>query len=349
MKIKVKTDKKYYCLEPEKLIKKAIDLNFKQIKKINEIDEYFTDINSDYIKTRTCLRIRKCNDETMEVTFKGKSNSLLGQYCKLENNISCDINEYDNFVNLFTSLGYYSYVEVVKERLIYQLTNDKYRYSIMIDKLSELGGFVEFEIISERENSKKNELKEELNSFVSKFDSLNLKEANKPYRDIVANNIYERFVNSKESNKLYINIDNDLMYYEKDFYKKYKNEISEICKMNMKWGIYKKNKDIDNKISNLVDEYIENLIFDNKELLVCMELLKKIKYDVCFITKVNELFFTHLFGKMNILIDDVIYQKEENISQLVKKYNINMNKSIFINNKTLRDINSILLILINNE
>ena len=43
------TDKKYYCLEPEKLIQLAEDLNFKRVKKVIEVDEYFTDINSEYI------------------------------------------------------------------------------------------------------------------------------------------------------------------------------------------------------------------------------------------------------------------------------------------------------------
>ena len=50
MKIKVETEKKYYCLEPEKLIELALNLNFKQMKKIKETDEYFTDIDSNFIK-----------------------------------------------------------------------------------------------------------------------------------------------------------------------------------------------------------------------------------------------------------------------------------------------------------
>lgn len=347
MKIKVETEKKYYCLEPERLIKIATSLNFKEVSVINEIDEYFTDINSDFIRTRTCLRIRKTSNEMMEVTYKGKSNSLLGQYCKLENNISCDIKEYDNYVNLFASLGYYSYVTVEKDRLTYELKG-KYDYSIMIDRLENIGGFVEFEIVSDKNNSKTDELKKELNLFISQFDSLKLKEANKPYRDIVANHVYSTTVNNKEVKKLYINLDNYLSFYEKDFFKKYKDKIQEITKTNIKWGIYKKNREFDNKICGLVDDYLDNLIFDCKELLVCMELLIKSGYDICFITKINELFFTHLFGKLNINIENVIYINDENMMQLVKKYNIDTNNSIIINNKTLKEINSILLILYNN-
>lgn len=40
---------------------------------IHDIDEYFTDINGEYIQNRTYLRIRKTNNKSMELTFKGKS------------------------------------------------------------------------------------------------------------------------------------------------------------------------------------------------------------------------------------------------------------------------------------
>ena len=80
-----------------------------------ENDEYFTDINSEFIENRTCLRIRKTNNKDMEITFQGTSLALLGQYCQLENNISTDINEYDNLVSLVTALGCYSYCKVEKE------------------------------------------------------------------------------------------------------------------------------------------------------------------------------------------------------------------------------------------
>ena len=55
--------------------KNNVYYNFKKIEDndINDVDEYFTDINSEYIKNRTCLRIRKTNNKQMEITFKGKS------------------------------------------------------------------------------------------------------------------------------------------------------------------------------------------------------------------------------------------------------------------------------------
>ena len=324
MKIKVETEKKYYCMKPDELIKLAKNLGFVEVKKTKEIDEYFTDINSEYIKNRTCLRIRNCDDGKMEITFKGKSSSL-GSFCKLENNISCNTSEYDNLVSLLSSIGYYSYVVVEKNRMVYEYRKDKYIYSIMIDTLPEIGGFVEFEIISEREDSSRSELQNELDLFVSKFNELNLDEAVKPYRDIVADYIYNNLIKNNKDDKMYINIDMYLSMYEEEFFNKYKDS-----------------NDLKDNIGLYIEDYLDNLIFDNKELLVMLELLKQIDYKIVFVTKVNELFFNKLFNKLNGCISDVIYLNDESNGNEISD-------SIYICNKKLKEVNSNLLIIINNK
>jgi len=341
MKIKVETEKKYYCLEPEMLVKIALKNGFKETKEEIEIDEYFTDIDSLFIKNRTCLRTRKTNSEDLEVTYKGKSNNLLNLFCKLENNIHVNINEYDNVLNLFTALGFYSYVEVDKKRTVYELEKNSFKYSIMLDKLTDIGGFVEFEIIADSDNTSKEVLQNKLNEFISIFKELNLKEATKPYRDIVADHIYESLTKGK-NNKLYINIDNELTKYEKDFFKKYKDKISEICKNNIKWGNYKKDENISKQILNLIEEYFDNLIFDGKGLLVTFELLKRLDIEKYFITKINKEFLKILFKKLVIDVQNIIYLDE------TKEKNIPLNSSIILSNTTLKETNSELLILINN-
>jgi len=325
MNIKVETEKKYYCQDPTKIIELATALNFKQVKKVIENDEYFTDIDSLYIKNRTCLRIRNNDNLSLEITFKGKSSMLLGQYCKLENNISCGIKEYDNFVNLLSSLGYYSYVKVEKERLIYSLEKDNYSYNIMIDKLLNIGGFVEFEILSDRENARKDDLKNELDNFVNNFITSDFEEATKPYRDIVAEDIYKKLVNNNESEDLYINIDSIILDYQQDFFNKYKENIK------------------NNDLSKLLDDYFDNLIFDNKELLVMFDLLNRINYKVYFTTQAKEQFLVCLFKKLGITFDNVIYLKTD-----IDYENLKNNKKMFIGDKEIRKINSDLLILINN-
>jgi predicted adenylyl cyclase CyaB len=348
MVIKVETEEKYYCINPKKLIEKIKEYDFEELDTKTESDEYFTDIESEFIRNRTCLRVRKTNNEKMEVTFKGKSTSLLGQYCKLENNISSKIDEYNNFVSLFTSLGFYSYVEVVKERHTFTKTEGDYRYSIMIDKLPNIGGFVEFEIISEQD-AKREDLKIALRNFINKFSDIELKEETRPYRDVVADAIYCKYKTKNKMENIYVNLDDALVKYEKDFFKKYKDEISSAIGTNIKWGEYRKNDRIHSILEHFIDDYLDNLIFDSKELLVITELLDRSEYNIFYMTKINEVFYKHFFGKLNINIDDIIYIGEENNSQLIKKYNIDLNNSILLNAKDLKELISVLLVFENNE
>lgn len=87
MSKKVEIEQKYYCNDFKKLIEVINKKGFSKINEKREIDEYFTDINSEFIRNRTCLRIRITNDERMELTFKGKSKELTNNYAKIENNI----------------------------------------------------------------------------------------------------------------------------------------------------------------------------------------------------------------------------------------------------------------------
>ena len=348
MLIKIETEEKYYCLDSKKLIERIKELGFTELDSKVESDEYFTDINSEFIENRTCLRIRKTNNSRMEVTFKGKSSSLLGQYCKLENNISANIDEYENFVSLFTSLGFYSYVIVEKERLTFTKQDGQYKYSIMIDKLPNIGGFVEFEIISELD-AKREELNYALRSFINNFKDLGLKEETRPYRDVVAKNINDKYSSKNETESIYVDIDDYLVKYEKDFFKKYKAEISKAAGSNIKWGEYRKNKSLYSILEPIVDDFIDNLVFDNKELLVVAELLNRNKCNVTYITKLNEVFFKHFFGKLNISIDNLIIAGEDSMLQIIKKNSIDLKNSIIFHSQSLKELISILLVKENNE
>ena len=336
MNIKIETESKYYCMEPEKLIDRCEKLGFKKIKNITEDDEYFTDIDSLFIKNRTCLRIRKVDNKDMEVTFKGKSLELLGQYSKLENSITTNIKDYENYISLFGSLGYYSYVNVNKERLIYSYDDHEFIYSVMIDKINGIGGFVEFELIANQEDYSKDTLMEELNNFVHKFDGISLREATEPYRDITAKHIYKKYFLDKDK-ELYINVDEVIINLEKDFYKKNKTKISEILGNKIKWGQFKL---CDSKeLEELVDDYFANKIFNTNELLVIFKLLEDIDYKKHFITKANKYFYKGFLKKLNIDIKDIIYDDKDLPKEKIKT-------SIYLNGD-LKSIVQSLLIIIN--
>lgn len=350
MNIKVETEMKYYCMEPEKLISIAVRKNgFKEISHCTESDEYYTDIDSNFIKDRTCLRIRK-RDNNVEVTFKGKSNTMFGSYCKLENNFKLDSSELDSFSTFLSSLGYYSYVVVEKERLTLNKIIDNLSYSIMIDKLPNIGGYVEFELLSNSKDYSKEELKKILSDFVNDFNSVKLKEVDEPYRDIVANNVYNSLVKKENVKDIYIDIDSVLCLFEKDFFNKYKDKMKELTGTCVKWGYYKKNTDDNFKknIQILIKDYLDNFIVDDKELLVMLILLKKTRYSITFLTKTNIEFAEELFKKFNYK-SNIIETDNGNIKQTLIKNNVCLNDIIYMKESDIRNINRKILVIINNE
>ena len=190
MSKRVEIEQKFYCSNQNELLK-LIDKNKLQIKcEKSEIDEYFTDINRTFIKNRTCLRIRKTNNEFLELTFKGKSKELTNNYAKIENNIELNISNYDSIVGLLYSLGYFSYSVVDKKRITYTKKVEDFEYNVMIDFIENLGSFVEFELLYYGNDKPIEYLQEKLSDFVEKFNCLHFETANLPYRDFVANKTY---------------------------------------------------------------------------------------------------------------------------------------------------------------
>ena len=166
------------------------------------------------------------------------------------------------------------------------------------------------------------------------------------YRDIVAG--YQKQQYNKRIEDIYINIDCEILEYEKRFFQNYKQKISQCCKSNIRWGEYKNNDKIGNKIIPLIDEYLDNLIFDNNQLLVTMQLLKKLKYKKHFVTKINQNFFAELLKRIDINIENIIYMKYDNYYKILKSNNIDIKKSIILNGKNIKAINGVLFIILNN-
>ena len=346
--MKIITDKKYYCLEPENFIKFTEFLGFKKICENKVVDEYFIDYDSKFIKNFNCLRIRKINNNNMHITYKGKSDSLLGKLHKFENNINANIQEYENYVNLFFSFGYYSYVIADKRKIVYEMDNKKYKYIVRIDIIPEVGCFLTFEIDAGFSRVSKCELKSELDKFVDRFSGLKIKEFNSIYRDVVAKNLYSKMVGTNTKTNLCLDLDQELLKYEKDFYKEYKDKISQVCGSNVKWGEYKKNVFVDAQIKPLVEEYLEDLIFDKNQLLLTIGLLNNIDYKKYILTKVNETFFNCFFDKLGIFEKNVLYIKgTDTVVNTLNKNKICIKDSILINDNDLKKNNSLLFILIN--
>ena len=116
---------------------------------------------------------------------------------------------------------------------------------------------------------------------------------------------------------------------------------------NVSFSEYKNNVKVNSKVSHLICDYLENLIFTSNDLLITIELLKQISYNKIFLTKVNKTFVECFFEKLNIQYENVIHILNDNVVNTLKKNNIDIANTIFINDKDFKINNSTLLVIIN--
>ena len=296
------------------------NLTKKESENISDSDEYFTDIDSEYIKNRTCLRIRKTNNTNMEITFKGKSINFSNFYAKSENNINIDINDYSNLVDMLGSLGFYSYTTVTKSREVYNKIEDNIEYNVMIDKVEGIGSFIEFELLSDESIGIEN-LTNKLNQFIENFKSLNLEKAMLPYRDYSAKTIYENYLKDKDT----IIIDFDILFNAKN-----NIDISSITKEGL---------------ASLTSNY--NTIA-NLELIKKIKKLKKDNININFKITYNNQNNNNENNKIYLL--QIL--ENLNLSNILKVDKLENDNSLLLTSNTIptiaKNLTQILLIYINN-
>ena len=175
---------KGFVLNDNHLIKEeAIKKGFKLAHEVEETDTYFTDKDKEFVRTRTCLRIRRIDSNYMELTYKAKSSQDTERYGKKEVNIQIKPTDYEDLVTVLSGLGYIKYVEFTKYRKVYSKKENNVEYNIMLDNIKGIGDFVEFEIIT-HEDVSNSEREKKLADFIDEFNMTNGVEKKKPYRDI---------------------------------------------------------------------------------------------------------------------------------------------------------------------
>ena len=175
---------KGFVLNDNHLIKEeAIEKGFKLAHEVEETDTYFTDKDKEFVRTRTCLRIRRIDSKYMELTYKAKSSQDTERYGKKEVNIQIKPTDYEDLVTVLSGLGYIKYVEFTKYRKVYSKKDNNVECNIMLDNIKGIGDFVEFEIIT-HEDVSNSEREKKLADFIDEFNMTNGVEKKKPYRDI---------------------------------------------------------------------------------------------------------------------------------------------------------------------
>ncbi|MBE6485453.1 MAG: class IV adenylate cyclase [Methanosphaera stadtmanae] len=107
-------------------------------------DIYFNGENKDFKKTDEALRIREIpdGDDFINIlTFKGPK---LDSKTKTRKEIEVTINDKDNMTEILINLGYKPSAIVNKVRRIFKYD----KYTITVDKLNELGYFIEIEYVT---------------------------------------------------------------------------------------------------------------------------------------------------------------------------------------------------------
>ncbi len=361
MKNVIEIEKKFYCDEIEKLINLSLEKKFLMKKEIIENDEYFTDLAGEFIKNRTCLRIRKTNNNKMEITFKGKSKVNTNFYAKNESNIDVNICEYDNFIELFSALGYHSYTVVNKKRMIYSKTINGVDYNIMIDNIEGIGAFVEFELICDTVNSI-SKMEKEFNKFLLEFSDIKFEDALLPYRDFVAEDILNKCTNSNEIDACLFDLDGTIINSETNFYESFKKVLIEDYGIAITEKDYQKNEleknqnlitylkeklllkhnvsdeKIMEKVYKIYSDKFEECLYD-KYTLTIISLIKFLKNDIKIglVTTSKKIFVDKFLKSIEATdIFDVVITREdvENLKPMPDAYNLAIEK-LNINKKNV--------------
>ena len=296
---KIEIEEKYFCDDHKGLKDVIKKLGFEKKKEEVEIDEYFTDINGEYVKNRTCLRIRTNSSLNAELTFKGKSKSFGHFFVKGESNVNFSKKEKNDMVEMLEAIGFHSYTIVDKKRITFEKEENGLVYSILIDTLKNIGDFVEFEILSDQDYDV-DFLKKNMEDFMKNFENLNFEVAKLPYRDYVAKNIFKKISGNHQIKGILFDLDGTLINSEKAFFNSFKKVLKDIYGTSITESEYvsneleknanlikylKENNRLDASheekkiMENVYSEYeiqLENLLKE-ADVVTNFELIKKIK------------------------------------------------------------------------
>jgi predicted adenylyl cyclase CyaB len=243
VKSNIEVEDKFFLEDTDLLIDFCKKNGFSESVLGVEKDEYFSDIDGVFVKNRTCLRLRT-SEKVSELTFKGKSSSLSGAYSKVEHNAPMPPESAKSMKEFLPSLGYFKYTNVEKSRTVFSRDFSDYSENISIDNLPGIGFFVEFEILadSSKWSLKKEELLKMLKELVKKTGLNNLKRADQPYRDYVADYLSENVLNKKSTKAFLFDFDGTVAKTEKIFFSSFAKVAKKVSAKSISLNDYAENE-----------------------------------------------------------------------------------------------------------
>ena len=161
----------YKLTDFENILKKIKEYDYKLNYRVTEQDTYYTDKDLEFIKNRICLRTRKVNNESLELTFKLRSDANTEKYGKKEVNIQLKVEDLEDIKFIIKNLGYDEYVSFIKHRTVYSKEEFGFEHNIMLDEIEGVGYFAELELISHNETEKE-QLHAELENYIKRLEQL---------------------------------------------------------------------------------------------------------------------------------------------------------------------------------
>jgi adenylate cyclase class 2 len=174
----IEHEKKFRLKDPTDFEIKTSKLNFVAGKESYQKDTYFSRPDVDFMETKECLRIRIETDLT-EITYKPPTTrSMAASQSIWKREINLTVKDETAAKEFLLALGSIELCTVEKRRKEFLRGN----ITVSIDHITDLGDFVEIEIIAQEEDTtlldKINEVATELGLSDSEVVSL-------PYRDLL--------------------------------------------------------------------------------------------------------------------------------------------------------------------
>lgn len=129
------------CVEnKEEYVRKIEECGFKKEKILNQHDIMLDTPDAELFRSGNKIRIR-VDDDKAELTYKGNINTFKDISKREEINIQIHKEEVDNYIKIFSSIGYPLCFQIKKERTVYTKENT----TITIDSWPIIGYLIEIE------------------------------------------------------------------------------------------------------------------------------------------------------------------------------------------------------------
>lgn len=286
MSKKIEIEQKFYCGNYNELMNIIDSYGFTKNEEEFESDEYFSDVNGTFIRNRSCLRIRITDNKHLELTFKGKSKDFSNSYGKAVDDINVDISNYESMRNVFVSLGYLSYSVVNKTRETYSRNDGDFQYNIMIDKIDDIGTFIEYELLYYKDDLSIDYLQNKLKGFMLKFSGLNFQNADLPYSDFAAYKTFTSVLPSEKLTTILFDLDGTLINSEKKFFESFRDVIKADYNYLITYKEYEDNELKQN--ANLIKKLKEEKVIDFSEPDASIMQKVYLKYEQKFVELLDE-------------------------------------------------------------